>query len=149
MTHVLSIVGGMALAALLAAPAMAAEDKDVIDYRINLMKTLGEQASAIGKIMQGKVGYTANLAIHTDTIANTIEAAKIAFAPKVVGGTAKAEVWDNWKDFSDRFNALQVAAKDVSAAARSGGMDAAKPKVTAMFTCKGCHDTYRTKEPAK
>ncbi|MDX2144424.1 MAG: cytochrome c [Rhodospirillaceae bacterium] len=143
------ILGGMALAAVLAAPLVStpalAEDKDVVDYRINLMKTLGEQAAAIGKIMQGKVAYTDNLAIHTDTIANTIDAALKAFEPKIVGGTAKGEIWDNWADFKDRFVKLQAAARDVSAAARSGGMAAAQPKLQGMFTCKACHDTYRTK----
>jgi len=139
------ILGGVALAALLAVPAVAAENKDIIDYRINLMKTLGEQASAMGKIAQGKVDNADNLAIHAQTIALNVAAAKKAFVPKVVGGTATQAVWDNWKDFNDRFTALETAANDVAAAAKAGGLDAAKPKIGAMFTCKACHDIYRTK----
>lgn len=145
MNRVLRLGSGLIVAALLAAPAVAAENKDVIDYRINIMKTLGEQAAAIGKIAQGKVDSADNLVIHLDTIALNIAAAKKAFEPKVVGGTAKPEIWDNWKDFMDRFSAIEAAAKDVSAAAKAGGMDAAKPKLGGLFTCKACHDMYRTK----
>jgi cytochrome c556 len=145
MTRTLRVLGGVALAAVLALPAVAAENKDIIDYRINIMKTLGEQSGAIGKIMQGKVDNKDNLALHAETIALNIEAALKAFEPKVVGGTAKAEVWDNWKDFSDRFKVLQAAAKDVAATARTGGFAAAQPKLQGMFTCKSCHDVYRTK----
>ncbi|MBL8629095.1 MAG: cytochrome c [Rhodospirillaceae bacterium] len=145
MKRMLQVVGGIALAALLSAPSMAAENKDIIDYRINIMKTLGEQAAALGKIMQGKVDTKENLAIHAETIAINIAAAKRAFEPKVVGGTATQAVWDNWKDFTDRFTALETAANEVAAAAKAGGMDAAKPKMAGLFTCKACHDVYRSK----
>jgi len=141
----LRVLGGVALAAVLAAPAFAAENKDIIDYRINLMKTLGEQSSAMGKIAQGKVDYKDNLAIHAETIANTVKAARVAFQAKVVGGTATAAVWDNWKDFDARFAALEAAATDVATTAKTGGMDAAKGKLAGLFTCKSCHDVYRTK----
>jgi cytochrome c556 len=145
MTRMVRVLGGMAVAVLLAAPAVAAENKDIIDYRINLMKTLGEQASAIGKISQGKVTNVDNLAAHAQTIALNVAAAKKAFGPNVVGGTATQAVWDNWKDFNDRFTALETAANDVAAAAKAGGLDAAKPKMAGLFTCKACHDIYRTK----
>jgi cytochrome c556 len=145
MKRMLQVVGGIAFAALLAAPSIAAENKDIIDYRINLMKTLGEQSAALGKIMQGKVDYKDNLAAHAETIALNVAAAKVAFEAKVPGGTSSPKVWENYKDFSDRFTALETAAKDVAAAAKAGGLDAAKPKVAGLFTCKSCHDEYRTK----
>ncbi len=145
MKRMLGFAGAVALAALVAAPSIAAENKDVIDYRINIMKTLGEQSGAIGKIMQGKVDTTDNLAAHAETIALNAAAAKKAFQAKVVGGTSTAAVWDNWADFEARFTALENAAKEVATAAKAGGLDAAKPKVAGLFTCKSCHDTYRTK----
>ncbi|MBL8643498.1 MAG: cytochrome c [Rhodospirillaceae bacterium] len=145
MNRVYRVMGGVVLAALLAAPAAAADNKDIIDYRINIMKTLGEQAAAIGKISQGKVDNADNLALHAETIAINVAAAKKAFEAKVVGGTATQAVWDNWGDFITRFTALETAAKDVAAAAKAGGMDAAKPKMLGLFTCKSCHDVYRTK----
>lgn len=125
-------------------PAAQAADKDVIDYRQNLMKSLGAHASALGAILQNKVAYGDNLAHHADAIAAAAAAAQLAFKEEVVGGTSAANIWEDWEDFSGRFAQLEQAAMDVSAAAKEGGMAAAGPKVGAMFICKDCHDNYRT-----
>ncbi len=121
-----------------------AEDKDVIDYRQNLMKSLGAHAGALGAIAQNKVPYADNLAFHADAIAAAAEAAPLAFKQELVGGTAAAAVWEDWDDFEGRFIALAAAAKEVAAAARSGGMAEAGPKMGGMFICKACHDNFRT-----
>ncbi len=128
------------------ASAQAAEDKDVITYRQNLMKSLGAHAGALGAIVQNKVPYADNLAFHADAIAAVAEAALLGFKQELPGGTAAANVWEDWDDFEGRFVSLAVAAKDVAAAARSGGMAEAGPKLRAMLICKSCHDTYRTEE---
>jgi len=122
-----------------------AADKDVINYRQNIMKSIGANAGALGAIMQNKVSHAENLALHAEAISIGAQAALKAFEDEVVGGTAKAEVWENWKDFSDRFNALAIGAAAVAEAAREGGMAAAGPKLGAMLVCKACHDIYRTK----
>ena len=124
--------------------AHAAEDKDVIDYRQNLMKSLGAHAGALGAIAQNKVPYGDNLAYHADAIAAASDAALLAFEQNLPGGTAAANIWDDYDDFKGRFMALSVAAKDVAAAARSGGMAEAGPKMGGLFICKSCHDVYRT-----
>ena len=109
------------------ASAQAAEDKDVITYRQNLMKSLGAHAGALGAILQNKVDYADNLAYHADGIAAAAEAALLGFKQELPGGTAAANVWEDWDDFESRFVSLAVAAKAVAAAARSGGMAAAGP----------------------
>lgn len=121
-----------------------AADKDVIDYRQNLMKSLGAHASALGAIAQNKVPYGDNLALHAEAIAAAAEAAPLAFKQNLPGGTAAANIWEDWGDFEERFMALAKSARDVAAAARSGGMAEAGPKMGGLFTCKGCHDIYRT-----
>lgn len=123
-----------------------AADKDVIDYRQNLMKSLGAHASALGAIAQNKVPYGDNLALHADAIAAASEAALLAFKQNLPGegkGKAGANIWENWEDFEGRFQALAASARDVAAAARSGGMAEAGPKMGGLFTCKSCHDIYR------
>lgn len=123
-----------------------AADKDVIDYRQNLMKSLGAHAAALGAIAQNKVPYGDNLALHADAIAAAAEAAPLAFKEEVAGsekGTAGANIWENWDDFEGRFIAIAAAAREVAEAARSGGMAAAGPKMGGLFTCKSCHDIYR------
>ena len=122
----------------------AAEDKDVIDYRQNLMKSLGAHAAGLGAIAQNKVPYGENLAHHADAIAAAAEAAQLAFAQNLPGGTAAANIWEEWDDFQARFAGLAESAREVAAAARSGGMAEAGPKMGEMFVCKSCHDKYRT-----
>tara|TARA_B110000438_G_scaffold297209_2_gene343230 strand:+ start:3321 stop:3761 length:441 start_codon:yes stop_codon:yes gene_type:complete len=122
----------------------AAEDKDVINYRQNLMKSLGAHAGALGAIAQNKVPYGANLALHADAIGAAADAALLAFKQDLPGGTSAANIWTDWDDFEGRFMALSAAAKDVAAAARSGGMAEAGPKMGGLFICKACHDKFRT-----
>lgn len=121
-----------------------AADKDYIDYRQNVMKSLGAHAGALGAIAQNKVPYGDNLALHADAIAAAADAALLAFEKNLPGGTSAANIWENWEDFEGRFKALSAAAKDVAAAARSGGMAEAGPKMGGLFSCKSCHDEYRT-----
>lgn len=123
-----------------------AADKDIIDYRQNLMKSLGAHAGALGAIAQNKVPYGDNLALHADAIAAASEAALLGFKENVPGsekGTAGANIWENWDDFEARFIAIAASAREVAAAARSGGMAEAGPKMGGLFTCKACHDIYR------
>ena len=124
--------------------AAQAADKDVIDYRQNLMKSLGAHAGALGAIAQNKVPYGDNLAYHADAIAAAAEAAQLAFEQNLPGGTSAANIWEDWDDFQGRFASLADSARDVAAAARSGGMAEAGPKMGGLFICKSCHDTYRT-----
>jgi len=133
-----------AITILVGLASAQAADKDFIDYRINLMKSLGAHAGALGAIAQNKVPYGDNLALHADAIGAAADAALLAFEKNLPGGTAAANIWENWDDFAGRFQALSASAKEVAAAARSGGMAAAGPKMRGLFTCKSCHDEYRT-----
>ena len=123
-----------------------AADKDFIDYRQNLMKSLGAHAAALGAIAQNKVPFSDNLAYHADGIAAAADAAELAFSENLPGGTAAANIWENQEDFNQRFAALADSARKVAAAARSGGMAEAGPMMSGMFTCKSCHDIYRTEK---
>ncbi len=129
---------------LLGLSSAQAADKDVIDYRQNLMKSLGAHASGLGAIAQNKVPYADNLAYHADAIAAAADAALLAFEQNLPGGTSAANIWEDWDDFEARFMSLASAAREVAAAARSGGMAEAGPKMGGLFICKSCHDTYRT-----
>jgi len=117
----------------------------VIAYRVEVMKTLGAQAAALGAIMQKKVPaqFDQNIALHAEAISLAAREALKAFEPKQPGGAAKPELWDHWDDVSARFKALDRAASDIAKAAKTGQVD---PKtVLAALTCKSCHDIYRNK----
>jgi cytochrome c556 len=134
-------MAGTVLIAAAAASAAHADDQDVIDYREHIMKTMGEQAAAIGQILQQKAPAE-NFATHAQILAITAATAKKAFEPKVPGGEAKPDVWAQWPDFVKRLDELTAATADLARIAKTGGMAAAAPKVQTL-PCKSCHDTYR------
>ncbi|MEJ0035346.1 MAG: cytochrome c [Gammaproteobacteria bacterium] len=144
---VLAIVTGLSLAASITVPGVArADDQDAIDYRVHIMRTLGEEMGAINMILQQKAPPE-SFATHVKVLAVTAETAKKAFELEVAGGHAKPEVWKNWPDFAKRLDEFVASTAELAKVAEAGGVAAAGPKVPAALTCKSCHDTYR--EPKK
>jgi cytochrome c556 len=118
-----------------------ADDQDVIDYRVHIMRTMEDQAAAISQILQQKAPAE-NFTIHVQILAITAATAKKAFESKVVGGEAKAEVWGHWADFAKRLDDLTAATADLARTAKAGGIVAAAPKLQTALNCKSCHDIY-------
>ena len=142
MRRLVPFVAGAALIAGAMLPAtVRADNQDVIDYREHIMKTMGEEAQILGMIVNGKAPAD-NLAQHLEVLAISAGSAEKAFEPKIPGGEAKPDVWNNWADFSKRMKELAANTADL-AKAGSGGPDAVKAKMQAALTCKSCHDTYR------
>jgi cytochrome c556 len=139
------VIGCAILIATTASTLARADDQDVIDYREHIMKTMGEQAAAIGQILQQKAPAE-NFAVHVQILAVTAATAKVAFEPKVLGGEAKPDVWLHWADFAKRLDDLTAATADLANVAKAGGAAAAGPKVQAALSCKSCHDTYRVEK---
>ncbi len=147
LTRLTRFVAAAAVVAVFAAPSVVqADNQDDIAYRQAIMKTIGAQAASINMIIQGKAP-AANIAGHAQIMALATDAALDAFTPKVPGGTAKADVWAKWDDFSKQMKDFQTAVHDFSKAAQSGGVEAAKAKMQATFgSCRSCHDAYREKK---
>jgi len=133
-------------AALVVLPAIAhADDKDVIDYRANLMKALDAHTAALGMMVSTQIEAT-DLIAHTDAIALNAKAALKAFEPKVLGGESKPEVWAQWADFSKRMNEFAQKTEELAKSAKTGGVPVVMEQMVDALTCKGCHDTYRNKK---
>jgi cytochrome c556 len=135
----------LALIAVVALPlslAAAADPQDTIDYRQHIMKTLNEQAAALGEILSGAVPDD-NAIAHMDALALTAATALKAFEPKVPGGEAKPEVWSQWADFSKRMNEFAQKTAAMAKVAHEQGKDAGLANVMDALSCKKCHDTYR------
>jgi cytochrome c556 len=135
---------GMAIVGTLLPVSGFADDQDVKDYRSHVMKTLGEQMTALSQISKGKAP-AADVATHAQVLSITASTAKIAFTPKVHGGEAKPEVWDKWDDFSKRLDEMVAAADELAKTAKQGGVAAVTPKLSTLG-CKGCHDVYRVEK---
>lgn len=137
---------GAAVAAVLmlgAASPSRADDKDVIDYRQHIMKTLQEQTAIIGEIVSAAIPAD-NLPAHAEAIALAAQISLKSFEPKVAGGEAKPDVWAKWDDFSKRMNEFATATRTFADMAKKG---ASLSEMTSILTqalpCKECHDLYR------
>ena len=143
--NILGAVGLLTLAAL-TAPAYTADaaPKDpVIDYRQAIMKTLGEQAGALGQILSTVIPPQ-NAMAHVEIIALTSSTALKAFEPNVPGGKSKPDVWKNWPDFQKRMNELSDNMNKAVQVAKAQGSDAALSNILdALAPCQSCHDMYR------
>jgi cytochrome c556 len=144
MKHTITIAVHMALLAICLPTVASADDQDVIDYREHIMKTLEEQSAAMGMILSTAVPGD-NTVSHLQAIALTAQVALKSFEPKVLGGEAKPEVWNNWADFSKRMNEFSKNTALVAAQAKEKGSDdpALADKVVDALSCKSCHDAYR------
>ncbi len=149
MTRLVNYVGAVAVAvaaAIAVLPALArADDKDVIDYRQHIMKTLDEQSGALGMVLSTAIPGD-NFQAHLDTIALAAATALKSFEAKVPGGESKPEVWANWADFSKRMNTFAEATAGAAKLSREKGREAVMTTLLDVLTCKDCHDIYRNKK---
>jgi cytochrome c556 len=118
------------------------DDKDVVDYREHIMKSLEQQTGALGQILSG-VGPAEDAVAHMEVIALTASIALKSFEPKVPGGSAKAQVWKDWPDFARRMKDFADKSAEMAKIGREQGADQAAMKVIEALPCKGCHDIYR------
>jgi len=147
MSRLVKLIGGLAAAVALVLPMTAAraDDKDVIDYRENIMKSLDAQTASLGMIVSTQVPDT-NLVKHADAIALIAVQAKKSFEAKVLGGESKPEVWANNADFVKRMDDFVAKTAILAKSAKEGGVPVVMEQMVGALTCKGCHDLYRLKK---
>ncbi len=127
---------------------------DAVKDRVAHMKALGGAAKALGD--QLKSGAP-------DPVVVKAEAAKIDAAAKALptwfpagsGPSSGAKthalplIWTDPTGFAGKQRALASAAAKLNAAASAGDMAAVGPAMQSVgMACKGCHETYKAKEPA-
>ena len=135
MTRLLAIASGLAFAVVSSCPALSrADDQDVIDYRVHIMKTMEEEMGAITQILQKKVPPD-YFATHVKILAVTAATAKSAFTPKTPGGNAGPNIWAQWPDFAKRLDELTAVTADLAKTAASGGVTATAAKLQADLDC--------------
>jgi cytochrome c556 len=148
MNRLVKFIAGFAVAASLALPtamAAGAEDKDVIDYRQNIMKTLDAQTASLGMIVSTQIPED-NLIQHAEAIALGAVQAKKSFEAKVAGGETLPDAWTN-PDFMKRMDDFVAKTAIMAKSAREGGGPAVVvTQMVEALTCKGCHDLYRSKK---
>jgi len=137
-----AIGAALAVLSLGAAATAVAEDQDIIDYRLHIMKTLAAEVSLIDLIVQKKVPSD-SVAAHARILAVVATSSKPAFVPKQPSAHAKPVIWANWSDFSSRLDAMIVSAEELAKSAQTGDVTEVEARLqAAKATCKGCHDIY-------
>jgi len=147
------LVGTVAAALMLGAavPATAhGEGKRFKESKVrhDIMEVFGKGFGKISKIMKGEEGTPAELPTIAKKMAEASTKTKASFEKDTRGmegfTEAKDEIWDNWEDFADRLDKMEVDAQAFAAAAETGDMAQIGPAMKQLGSnCKSCHDKYK------
>jgi cytochrome c556 len=134
-------------AAILMLPLVSqADDKDVLEYRQHIMKSLNEQTASLGQIVSG-AGPTENINAQVQTLALLAAVAAKSFDAKVQGGDAKPEIWTTGSaDFAKQMANFVSKTAEMAKVSREQGTDQVVQLMVEALACKSCHDAYRAKK---
>ena len=123
---------------------------DVIEKRQNAMKGNSAAAKAIKAAVESK-DY-ATIETKAKEIMGTAEKIPDLFPKGSTKGKtkAKAEIWDNWDDFTKNAKNLRKAASELADAAKAKDDAAVTAKVKAVGeACGSCHKAFRAEKYAE
>lgn len=138
-----------AAAATLAVPAMAQykNAEDAVKYRKAAFTVMGNHFARVGAMASGKQPFDAKVAAENVAIVEAM--GKLPWSAFVAGtdkGDTRAlpEIWTEADAFKGGADKMQAAVAKLSAAAKTGNLDAVKTAFGEVGqTCKACHDDYR------
>jgi cytochrome c556 len=136
------LIAAVVVAGTSPAPAVGADDEDVIEYRRHIMNSLNEQAAMLGQIVSTAIPND-NVITHLDALALLASTALESFEAEVPGGKARPEVWSDWDDFSTRMNEFAEKTSEAARLAKENGKENALANILDVLSCKSCHDVYR------
>ena len=148
----MKIVASLALVAVavtVSVPAMAQFQKpeDAVKYRKAAYTVMGAHFSRVGAMVNGRVPFDAAVAAENAALAETLSKLPWAgFVPGTDKGDtrAKPEIWTEQAKFNAGADKMQAELVKLSAAAKTGNLDAVKTAFGAAGqSCKACHDAYR------
>ncbi len=143
----------LAASAVVAATAFAHSKEDAaIDYRMGLMTVVSWNFGPLSAMVKGKVPFDANeFATHADRVAYLSDQLLEGFPKGSDKGSdkgehteAKAAIWANFDDFTEKAKTFSNEAKALAEVAK--GKDEAKDKEQfkkVAAACKACHDKYK------
>jgi len=124
-----------------AGTAFAGAHGSMSDKRVDAMKGVGGAMKAIGEGTGDPVENAMKAKMLLDGMLELFPEGSAEYR-------AKANIWTDWAGFEKSMMETQARADDLVAAAKSGGLDAARAALGPMGkTCKACHDEYRGPKP--
>lgn len=142
-------IAAAALITSLSAPALAQFQKpeDAVKYRKAALTVMGTHFGRIGAMANGRVPFDAAVAANSAAIVQTMSALPWeGFVAGTDKGETRAlpEIWTEQAEFKKGAEKLQAETAKLSAAAKTGDLDAVKAAFGAVGqSCKACHDAYR------
>lgn len=135
--------------AILANPAMAQFQKpeDAIKYRKAVMTIQASHFGRIGAMANGRVPFDAKVVADNAAIVETMSKLPWpAFGPGTDKGETRAlpAIWTEQAKFKEAGDKMQAEVAKLSAAAKTGNLDAVKTAFGAVGqSCKACHDDFQ------
>lgn len=134
-------------AALCAAPASAqfSRPESAVKYRQSAMFLMGQHFFRVAAMANGRVPFDAKVAAeNAEVVAFMSKIPWNGYVKEAPGGRAKPNIWTEQAKFKELNEKLMDDAAKLSAAAKTGNLDALKAAVRATdSTCTTCHDTFR------
>ena len=120
---------------------------DVVEKRQQLMKDNGAATKAIKAAVDAK-DYATIEAKAKDIISNGDKVLDLFRKDRTAEKTkAKAEIWENWDEFSNNPGKVKKAAGELADAARTRDDQAIAKKVKALGdACASCHKAFRAEK---
>ena len=142
------------LSAILSSSAFAQNAEDIIKYRINIMKSLGNHISIIAANLKGKVSINEDILPHSQSILLTLSSINIekifpintqaSDSPKT---KSLDSIWVEKKLFQKSMLQSIEKTTDLVKAAESGNnQNIAKSLGALGKSCGACHDKFRKKK---
>lgn len=142
------------LSAILSSSAFAQNAEDIIKYRINIMKSLGNHISIIAANLKGKVSINEDILPHSQSILLTLSSINIekifpintqaSDSPKT---KSLDSIWVEKELFQKSMLQSIEKTKDLVKAAESGNnQNIAKSLGALGKSCGACHDKFRKKK---
>ena len=148
------VLQGLAVCALgwgLSQPTAAQDAAKLIEYRKNVMKSLGAHTVAIAAVVKGEVGLWHQVIVHAvaiDGVNRTIvELFPPGTGPETGDTRAKPEIWQERDRFAEAARRMSAQAAALVGAALRGDRQAIAAEFASLGrTCGGCHETFRAEE---
>ena len=142
------------LSAILSSSAFAQNAEDIIKYRINIMKSLGNHISVIAANLKGKVSINEDILPHSQSMLLTLSSINIekifpintqaSDSPKT---KSLDSIWVENELFQKSMLQSIEKTKDLVKAAESGNnQNIAKSLGALGKSCGACHDKFRKKK---
>ena len=142
------------LLAILSSSAFAQNAEDIIKYRINIMKSLGNHISIIAANLKGKVSINEDILPHSQSMLLTLSSINIekifpintqaSDSPKT---KSLDSIWVEKELFQKSMLQSIEKTKDLVKAAESGNnQNIAKSLGALGKSCGACHDKFRKKK---